>query len=78
MPIRIVCVNPRQKNGNLGTLYRKDLDVGCEGCHIFYGKMGKHWTEDIAKCRCPLDVSYRDKIDYYPAKYKRVRKYSRK
>jgi len=73
-PVQVECKNPRQSKSIVVDLYRSDLDDGCEKCHFFYGKMEQHWRGDVAKCQAPMEISYGDKYDYYPARYIQVRK----
>lgn len=68
----ITCRNKGQKNGKKYNLYRSDLDNGCEECYFLATHMGQHWTDDWAKCMCPVKVSYKDKIKIVEKTVKKI------
>ena len=73
---RVVCENKRQ-DGTLRNLYGSDLDEGCRDCFFVRTHRGKHYTEDWVKCTAPVDMEYEDKVDIFPQRIEKVRKYKR-
>ena len=50
----------------------------CYPCHFLYTYQGESCRDDRIDCECPINVKYRDIIEYREASYKNVTKKKKK
>lgn len=55
------------------TIYSRDELKQCGECMFLYTKMGKHWSQDVARCDAPFGTKYGDKFEYTPSELKRMK-----
>lgn len=52
---------------------RDDLEQ-CDNCMFLYIFQGKHWLDDKIECKCPIEVKYKDRVEYISSNYKIIKK----
>lgn len=70
--------NLKKRSDHHYDLRRRDLDAGCMNCPYMKSHKGQHYTDDWARCSCPLEVKFGDKIETIPEQVRIVRKYKKR